>query len=164
VDTQDYNDCVNKVNALNAVPVSVAPWKGGPGRGIADLSAEAYCQRLFPAVSTMTSVGTATATAVEVHNLVRAVAPPWPGAFTSLDGRMVKILDVSFAGPVLTAGEFQAGGAPGYAARVPSRGMAVVCGGGSALLVTRVQPEGRPAQDALAFLNGLRREAITLGT
>ena len=30
--------------------------------------------------------------AVAVHNLVRAVAPPYPGAFTTLDGRPLKVL------------------------------------------------------------------------
>jgi methionyl-tRNA formyltransferase len=39
----------------------------------------------------------------------------------------------------------------------------VGAGGGTALLVTRLQPEGKPPQDALAFLNGLRREAFTFG-
>lgn len=84
---------------------------------------------------------------------------PWPGAFTALDGRIVKLLSAS----VFLGGE-PPSGQTGYAVRVPGRGMVVACGVRTALLVTRLQPEGRPPQDALAFFNGLRRESVTLGT
>jgi methionyl-tRNA formyltransferase len=80
---------------------------------------------------------------------------PWPGAWTTLEGRTVKLLDAAADGP--------APGVPGEARRAP-RGLAVACGDGNALLVTRLQPEGRGAQDALAFANGLRRDAFTFGT
>ncbi len=83
---------------------------------------------------------------------------PWPGAFTTVDGKLLKILA---AAPEEVRSPTAA---PGSAARVNGRGMAVLCGEATALLVTRVQPEGKPAQDALAFWNGLRREAVTLGT
>jgi methionyl-tRNA formyltransferase len=56
------------------------------------------------------------------------------------------------------------GGAPGGAAKLAGRGLAVSCGAGTTLLVTRLQPEGKGAQDALAFLNGLRRDALAFGT
>ena len=81
---------------------------------------------------------------------------PWPGAFTALEGRTVKLLAAA-AAPDL------AEGAPGTARRAAGRGLLVTCGEGTTLLVTRLQPEGRPAQDALAFLNGLRRESVTFG-
>jgi methionyl-tRNA formyltransferase len=81
---------------------------------------------------------------------------PWPGAWTTLDGRTVKILE---AAPAAGAAD----GAPG-AARRAAKGVAVACGGGTVLLVTRVQPEGRAPQDGLAFLNGLRRDAFTFGS
>lgn len=80
---------------------------------------------------------------------------PWPGAWTTLDGKVVKVLDAVADGA--------AEGEPGEARRA-ARGIAVACGDGSALLVTRLQPEGRGAQDALAFVNGLRRDAFTFGT
>ncbi|HET6440627.1 MAG TPA: methionyl-tRNA formyltransferase [Anaeromyxobacter sp.] len=82
---------------------------------------------------------------------------PWPGAFTTVEGRLLKLLSA----------RVEEGGAPsqtGLAVRGPGQGMVVACGGGSALQVTRVQPEGRPVQDAAAFLNGLRRESVVLGT
>jgi methionyl-tRNA formyltransferase len=88
---------------------------------------------------------------------------PWPGAFTALDGRLVKLLQAAPL-PVLVAGEPPALPAPGHGVRVPGRGLLVACGGGTALLVTRLQPEGKPAQDPLAFLNGLRRDEVAFGT
>ncbi len=82
---------------------------------------------------------------------------PWPGAWTTLDGRTVKLLD---AEPIDAAG----GGSPGAAAKLAGRGLAVSCGGGTTLLVRRLQLEGKGAQDALAFLNGLRRDELAFGT
>jgi methionyl-tRNA formyltransferase len=93
--------------------------------------------------------------APELEARLRGFAP-WPGAFTTLDGKLLKLLAAAAAEPGGAAA------APGTARRVAA-GVAVACGGGTALLVTRLQPEGRPAQDALAFWNGLRREAVTLG-
>jgi methionyl-tRNA formyltransferase len=79
---------------------------------------------------------------------------PWPGAWTTLEGRVVKILEARAEGA--------AAGGPGEARRA-GRGLAVSCGAGTALAATRLQAEGRAAQDALSFLNGLRREALTFG-
>jgi methionyl-tRNA formyltransferase len=84
---------------------------------------------------------------------------PWPGAFTTLEGRTLKLLEAVPA-PAAEAPD----GPPGSATVVPGRGLAVACGGGTALLVTRVQPEGKPAQPAADFANGLRRKTLALGT
>lgn len=83
---------------------------------------------------------------------------PWPGAWTTLGGRTMKIL-----GADAVAGEEAPGASPGEARR-SGAGLAVACGGGTVLLVARLQPEGRSPQDALAFLNGLRRDAFAFGT
>ncbi len=82
---------------------------------------------------------------------------PWPGAWTTVGGRKLAILE---ARPE----DRPAPGPPGSAARAPGRGLAISCGSGTALLVTRVHPEGRRPQDALDFLNGLRRDALVLGS
>ncbi len=82
---------------------------------------------------------------------------PWPGAFTTLDGRTVKILDAA-----LEPGAPDRSG-PGEATVVATRGLLVACGEGTALLVARVQPEGRPPQAAVDFANGLRRRSFTFG-
>ena len=93
----------------------------------------------------------------EIEARLRGFAP-WPGAFTTLEGRLLQLVAAEVGDPPGAAG------GPGSAARLAGRGLAVTCGGGTVLLVTRVRPEGRPAQEALAFLNGLRRDAVTLGT
>ncbi|WP_041448062.1 methionyl-tRNA formyltransferase [Anaeromyxobacter sp. Fw109-5] len=100
-----------------------------------------------------------TRSARRIRDRLRAFTP-WPGATTTLDGRSVKLLEVRE--------EPEAAGAlaadPGAAALVPGRGVAVRCGDGTALLVTRLQPEGRPPQAAVDFANGLRRRTFTFGT
>jgi methionyl-tRNA formyltransferase len=82
---------------------------------------------------------------------------PWPGAWTTLEGKTVKLLDVE---PL----DDDARGAPGAGGKLAGRGLAVACGGATTLLVKRLQPEGKGAQDALAFLNGLRRDTVAFAT
>ncbi len=93
----------------------------------------------------------------EIANRLRGFSP-WPGAWTTLDGRTVKLLSAAPEEPGGTALP------PGAARKAPGLGLSVACGGGTSLLVRRLQPEGKAAQDALAFLNGLRRDAVALGT
>jgi methionyl-tRNA formyltransferase len=94
--------------------------------------------------------------AAEVASRLRGFSP-WPGAWTTLEGRTLKLLAAA-PGPAAPAEAV-----PGAAHRAPGRGLSVACGGGTSLLVSRLQPEGRAPQDALAFLNGLRRDAFVLG-
>jgi methionyl-tRNA formyltransferase len=69
----------------------------------------------------------------------------------------VKLLEVEVLDPPTP-------GAAGAGVKLAGRGLAVACGGGTALLVTRLQPEGKGAQEALAFLNGLRRDTVAFAT
>ena len=82
---------------------------------------------------------------------------PWPGAWTTLDGRLVKILAaaVEVHAPARSAGS---------AFAVAGRGLGVACGGGTTLLVTELQVEGRRRQAALDFLRGLKRDAFSFAT
>jgi methionyl-tRNA formyltransferase len=80
---------------------------------------------------------------------------PWPGAFTSVGGRMLK---------VLRARELEAPGSepndtPGTVVDLGPQGLVVACGEGSRLLVSRVQPESRRPMDAAAFAAGARIRA-----
>ena len=93
----------------------------------------------------------------EIADRLRGFSP-WPGAWTTLDGRTVKLLAAA-PEPVPAAR-----GRPGEARRSKEGGLAVSCGRETALLVRRLQPEGKAPQDALAFLNGLRRDAVVFGT
>ncbi len=99
--------------------------------------------------------------AAEIANRLRGFTP-WPGAWTTLDGRTVKLLAATAS--AAPGGAPAPGASPGSARKEAGRGLAVACGAGTSLLVTRLQPEGKAAQDALAFLNGLRREALAFGT
>lgn len=92
----------------------------------------------------------------EIHDLVRAVTRPYPGAFTSLGGRRLTVW-----------GARRPEGLPAYVGRVPGRVVAahpgegsVVLTGDGALLLTRVQLEGGAEVDAAELLD---RPSITLG-
>jgi methionyl-tRNA formyltransferase len=84
--------------------------------------------------------------AMRIHNLVRAVAPPYPGATTIIGGRPARILRtrvLDAAGPPAVPVLTLAGNA-----------LVAECGGGGRLLVQALEVEGRPIapQDILARL------------
>ena len=81
-----------------------------------------------------------------VHDLVRAVAPPYPGAFTALAGRRVRVLRPWGCGPPAIGA-----GTPGPVAIAGGRAWAC-CGDGRWLELREVEVEGEAAlaDDALA--------------
>ena len=96
---------------------------------------------------------------------------PWPGAFTTLDGRLVKVHAAREAGPADLAAARISGTAglavpdveksavrailaEGEAVPIPA-GILVGCAGGSALLVTELQLEGKRRLTAAEFLKGV---------
>jgi methionyl-tRNA formyltransferase len=91
--------------------------------------------------------------AAELAARVRGFTP-WPGTFTTLDGAVLKIHRARAL--ACDAGE------PG-SARSADGALRVACGGGSALEVLEVQPEGRRRMAATDFLNGLGRLHLVLG-
>lgn len=95
----------------------------------------------------------------EIANRLRGFSP-WPGAWTTLGGKVVKVLEAEAAGG--PAGE--GAEAPGSATAVAGRGVVVACAPPSALQVRRLQLEGKAPQAAVDFMNGLRKRQITLGT
>lgn len=90
--------------------------------------------------------------AVVVDRRVRALQP-WPGAWTTLDGRRVHI---RAAHPVAGVDGAIIG------ALLPGDQPVVACGQG-ALALDLVQPEGRPVMAADAWRRGLPREHLLLG-
>jgi methionyl-tRNA formyltransferase len=78
--------------------------------------------------------------AASIERRVRAF-DPWPGTFSTLDGKVLKILSVEVA---------EGFGAPGT---ILDDRLLVACGA-NALRLTRVQLAGRAAMDADAFLRG----------
>ncbi len=91
--------------------------------------------------------------AQEIKNLVRGMTP-WPGAFTHLHGKTVKVYRVSVA---------TGSGAPGTVIRADRQGLEVACGSGSVLL-EELQLEGRKRLAATEFLAGYKIEpGVILG-
>lgn len=79
--------------------------------------------------------------AVELERRLRAFYP-WPGAYTSLEGALLK---------VHAAHVGQGQGAPGTLLAVGKEGLEVACGQGS-LVLTSLQPEGKRVMSAGDFL------------
>jgi len=90
--------------------------------------------------------------AVTVDRRVRALQP-WPGAWTTLDGRR---LHVRAAHPVAGVN------GPLIGALLPGEWPVVACGQG-ALALDLIQPEGKPVMAADAWRRGLPREHVLLG-
>ena len=93
-----------------------------------------------------------TKSARQVFNHIRGLSPV-PLAFSSVNGKTVKIVSASIAC------ENGNCGLPGKVIQTSSKGFTVACGEGS-ILVTVVVPEGRKKMDASAFVNG---RGIALG-
>jgi methionyl-tRNA formyltransferase len=86
--------------------------------------------------------------APEIARRVRGF-DPWPGAWTVLDGRTIKVLTASSLAGKSTA-------VPGEVIGIQDRGIRVACGAGTVLELRRLQPESRRAMDAGAFAAGAR--------
>jgi methionyl-tRNA formyltransferase len=82
---------------------------------------------------------------------------PWPGTFTSVAGKVLKVHRAS-------AGPAQPGDGPPGSARVSGGGLRVACGGGTALELLEVQPEGKTRMAARDFVNGLPAGSLVLGS
>lgn len=81
--------------------------------------------------------------AVEIHNRVRGLSP-WPGAHTSLDGKMMILESEAMAGK---------GGEPGVLAEA-EKGVLAVGTGSGLLRIVALQPEGKKPMTAADFLRG----------
>ncbi|RYM07224.1 methionyl-tRNA formyltransferase [Sporolactobacillus sp. THM7-7] len=86
-------------------------------------------------------------TAGEVRNLIRGLNP-FPGAFTKLDGKELKIFAAEPA--KVSAGKAM----PGTIVKIEEDGFLVAAGSSTALKVTECQPSGKKRMSASAFLRG----------
>jgi len=82
--------------------------------------------------------------ALDVHNLVRGL-DPWPGAYTSLDGELLKL--------ARTTPQDNGDAPPGTVITAGRDGVCIACGNGS-LLVRELQLAGRKRLGAADFLRG----------
>jgi methionyl-tRNA formyltransferase len=87
-------------------------------------------------------------TSVEVHNQVRGL-DPWPGAYTSLNGELLKLAK--------TSPEAADGGKPGTVESADKKGVLIACGSGT-LLIKELQLAGRKRLAAGDFLRGCNLE------
>jgi methionyl-tRNA formyltransferase len=90
-----------------------------------------------------------------ICRLVRGLNP-WPGAFSYLCGRRIKVLQASTI-------EQQQGGdvSPGQIRQANRReGLIVEAGQKSALVITQLQPEGKQPMAAWEYIQGLRAEGL----
>ena len=90
--------------------------------------------------------------AVEVHNQIRGL-DPWPGAYTSLNGELLKLAK--------TSPEVAAGGKPGSVVSADKSGVCIACGSGT-LLIKELQLAGRKRLAAGDFLRGCSLEPGTV--
>ncbi len=94
-----------------------------------------------------------TRSAEELERLIRGLNP-WPGAYTQLEGKTLKI----WASDVASDEERPMEAAWGEIVKVEKDAFYVACGSGL-LKLTELQLQGRKRMDAAAFLRGCRLEA-----
>jgi len=86
--------------------------------------------------------------AQEIHNHVRGLAP-WPGAYTTINGKPLKLAETS---------QETAEGLPGCVIAADKNGVCVACGSGS-LRIRQLQLSGRKRLPAADFLRGCPLQA-----
>lgn len=91
-------------------------------------------------------------TAAQIHNQVRGLSP-WPGAATVFEGKKLKVRRTCPAG----TGK----GVPGQI--LSGKELKVACGGGTALELLEVQPEGGKRMSGSDFLRGHPVQGAILG-
>ncbi len=80
-----------------------------------------------------------------IERLIRGLNP-WPCAYTTLEGKILKLYKAVVV---------DEDGTPGEIIRVTRKDFTVACGKG-ALIIKNLQPEGKKPMDTVAFLNGNR--------
>lgn len=87
-----------------------------------------------------------TRAARQLHDQVRGLRP-WPAATAALDGARCKVLRTALTGE-------RTGKAPGTVLQADKRGLRIACGDGGVLELVELQPDGKKAMAAPAFLLG----------
>jgi methionyl-tRNA formyltransferase len=86
-----------------------------------------------------------------IRNRIRGLTP-WPGAYTALDGKTLKVYRTRIG---------SGNGAPGTVLQAAKTGLEVACGNGS-LWIDELQLEGKKRLPATEFLAGCRIEPGTM--
>ena len=95
-----------------------------------------------------------TRSASEIDRQIRAYTP-WPLCSTTFDGQRLTILKarVAVSAPEVTRTDAEPGTVLPYQKAV---GVQIACGGGSVLVATELQLQGKKAMDYKSFMNGAR--------
>jgi methionyl-tRNA formyltransferase len=86
--------------------------------------------------------------ATTVHDLVRAVAPPYPGAFTSVAGRPARVLRTRVLDAAAPAGAPMLAIRP-YDAATAGEALVATCGGGGTLRIHALEVDGEAHTPAM---------------
>jgi methionyl-tRNA formyltransferase len=89
---------------------------------------------------------------------------PWPGAWTTLDGKVLKVIEATATAPPPPTPPPTPTPTPTATAILAGGALLVSCGDGSTLRIARVKLEGKSEQSAADLANGLRRKSLVLGT
>lgn len=81
-----------------------------------------------------------------LHDQVRGLCP-WPAAVMELDGLRCKVLKTAITGETTAQ-------MPGTILQADKKGLKIACGGGTVLELVTIQPDGKKAMTATAFLQG----------
>lgn len=81
-----------------------------------------------------------------LHDQVRGLCP-WPAAVMELDGLRCKVLKTAITGETTAQ-------MPGTILQADKKGLKIACGGGTVLELVTIQPDGKKAMAATAFLQG----------
>lgn len=81
-----------------------------------------------------------------LHDQVRGLCP-WPAAVMELDGLRCKVLKTAITGETTAQ-------MPGTILQADKKGLKIACGGGTVLELVTIQPDGKKAMAATAFLLG----------
>ncbi|MEW5804974.1 MAG: methionyl-tRNA formyltransferase [bacterium] len=91
-----------------------------------------------------------------ICRLIRGLNP-WPGAFSYLNGRRIKVLQAQIIDEKQQGGDVS----PGQIRRANRReGLIVEAGQKSALAITRLQPEGKQAMAAWEYFQGIHAQEL----
>lgn len=82
----------------------------------------------------------------QIHDQVRGLYP-WPAAIAEIDGVRCKIIRTAMTGETT-------GKEPGKFVQADKKGLKVACGAGEVLEIVELQPDGKKAMAATAFLLG----------
>jgi methionyl-tRNA formyltransferase len=98
----------------------------------------------------------------EIHDLVRAVAPPYPGAFTTVGGSTLRVLRTRVVDPVAPSPLGEGRGEGALVILAENDRLLARCIDGTTLLILEAELDGRPLS-ASQFLDRFGREGARPG-